>query len=319
MYPWHQSVWQTLVTARLSDRLPHALLFYGEAGCGNENFVETLAQDFLCLQPDKQSNACGHCRSCQTFMGGAHPDFARIEVAEDKQAIVVDQIRELVYFLGLSRSFSPLRVGLIRQAERMNVNAANSLLKSLEEPLPNTLILLLTQQISKLLPTIRSRCQLIRLPIPTENESLHWLQQHPLQNDPQELLRFASNKPLLAIELDSTNQLLHQREWLDQLAQLLQGKKSIVELSTYWEKHDREQLLDWQLSFINTLFKVEYSYYSDKYNDYKKGSDIFNRLISKSKLWELQTSLLELKRFAIHPLNPRTTLEFMLSLWIKST
>lgn len=310
-YPWHQAVWQTLQTARLNDRLPHALLLQGELGCGHEEFMQSLAQGFLCLQPDEQGNACGHCRSCQTFVAGAHPDFTQIAVQADKQAIVIDQIRELIYFLSLSRSFSPLRIAMIQEAERLTINAANGLLKSLEEPQANTLIMLFTHQMGSLLPTIRSRCQLIRLPTPLLAESLTWLAQQSLKHDPQALLQQAGNKPLLARELDDSDYGERQQEWLEHLQQLLQGKKTLVELSAYWEPYPKTQLLDWQLVSAHKLL-LKHSITDEN------SSEPLQRLLNPAKLWALYEGLLELKRLAIHPLNSRAMVESMLSLWLET-
>jgi DNA polymerase-3 subunit delta' len=221
IYPWQANAWQVVQQAKSSDHLHHALLFSGEEGCGNEAFVHALGQSLLCLTPAADGGACGQCRSCQVFASQAHPDFMAVSVAEDKQSILIEQIRELNHFLGLSRSYSPRRVAIIAPAERMNINAANSLLKSLEEPAPDTHILLLTAQPASLLPTIRSRCQAISLPLPARHSAHGWLQAQGLQHAPELLLDAAWGRPLAALELDTTDTLVQRQKWLEHLLQLL--------------------------------------------------------------------------------------------------
>ncbi|HPY40726.1 MAG TPA: DNA polymerase III subunit delta', partial [Thiolinea sp.] len=199
IYPWHQTIWLQLQAAFIQQQLPHALLFSGETGCGHEQLVYSLAQSLLCLQPNAKGVACKHCRSCTVFAAQAHPDFMLLAVAEDKQAITVDQVRSLDRFLELSHSYSPNRVVVILEAEAMNNNAANSLLKSLEEPTNNSYILLFTKQVAKLLPTIRSRCQQLRMPLPSQILALEWLKQHSLPDQAVNLLSLAKGRPLAAL------------------------------------------------------------------------------------------------------------------------
>ncbi len=256
-YPWQAHAWAGVQQAKTGDHLHHALLFSGEAGCGNEAFIQALAKSLLCLKPDAEGVACGQCRSCQVFASQAHPDFMLITLMEDKQSILIEQIRELNYFLGLSRSYSPRRVVVITPAERMNVNAANSLLKSLEEPAADTHILLLTAQPAALLPTIRSRCQSVRLPLPAHAEALQWLQQQPLQHPAEHLLETAWGRPLAALELDTTETLAQRKQWLEHLTQYAQGQGNITEISAHWEKFDKARLLDWQFSWLLALAQTK--------------------------------------------------------------
>ena len=299
IYPWHQPVWQSVQQAKTSNHLHHALLFSGEEGCGNETFIQDLAKGLLCLKPLPDGAACGKCRSCQVFSSDAHPDFMSITLLEDKQAILIDQIRELNYFLGLSRSYSLRRVVVIAPAERMNINAANSLLKSLEEPAPDTHILLLTAHPSVLLATIRSRCQQVRLALPPQTEALAWLQQQNLQHTAEQLLLSASGRPLTALELDTTDTLTQRQQWLDDLAQCLRGEGSLTTLSAQWEKFDKKQLLDWQLDWLLSLLKQGHA----------------QTLLTPQHILTIYDKLLELKKLSTHPLNARLLLESMLILW----
>jgi len=311
-YPWQIPAWQRLQQAKADNHLHHALLFSGEGGCGNSIFLAALANSLLCLNTTSDGNACGECRSCNVQAAQAHPDFMAVKVLDDKQSILIDQIRDLNYFLGLSRSYSPRRVVIIEPAERMNVNAANSLLKSLEEPAADTHVLLLTENPALLLPTIRSRCQTVRLPLPTHHQAVAWLQQQTLQHPIESLLETALGRPLAALALDSTDTLSHRTQWLAHVTQCLQGQGNITEISAHWEKFDKVQLLDWQFTWLKSLLKQHAG----------DGSAIITNelrhlytLLNSRRLLSMYDKLLELKKLSTHPLNPRLFIESMLILW----
>ncbi len=173
-YPWHETSWDKFTTARSQDHLPHALLLVGADGTGKLDFAKKIATSLLCTAP-VNNKACQNCQSCKTYHANANPDFMQIELLEDKQQISVDQIRQLSEFINYTRSFQGYRVIMINPIERMNQNAANSLLKSLEEPADNTVIILVATNLGKILPTIKSRCQLLTLTTPEKNQALSWL------------------------------------------------------------------------------------------------------------------------------------------------
>lgn len=317
IYPWHQVVWSRLQGAGAGGRLPHALLFSGAEGCGHEALMQSLVKSLLCLTPaaGDGGQACGVCRSCQVFESGAHPDYKFITVPADKQVISVDQIRGLNHFLELSRSYSPSRAVLVHEAGRMNVNAANSLLKSLEEPSANTHILLFSSGASTLLPTIRSRCQQIRLPLPASEQALAWLNTQSLTQNPELLLRLAGGRPLAALELDSGELIAARKLWQEQLLSVISRDKPIAEIGSEWAKQSKEQLLDWQLSTIHAALRqlLAGTGGADPHPDVSAMYEV----VSGRNLWTLYDQLLEMKGLATHPLNNQLFAENMLSLWLK--
>lgn len=317
IYSWHQAVWSRLQGAGADGRLPHALLFSGAEGCGHEALMQSLVKSLLCLTPvtGEAGQACGVCRSCQVFESGAHPDYKFIAVPVDKQVISVDQIRGLNHFLELSRSYSPSRVVLIHEADRMNVNAANSLLKSLEEPSSDTHILLFSSGASTLLPTIRSRCQQIRLPLPTPEQALAWLGAQSLTQNPELLLRLAGGRPLSALDLDSGELIAARKLWQQQLLSVISRDKSIAEIGSEWAKQSKGQLLDWQLSTIHIALRQSMAGTGGA----EPESDVsaMHKVLSGRNLWALYDQLLEMKGLATHPLNNQLFAENMLSLWLK--
>lgn len=194
-YPWQQDSWQRLLTPFQQGRLPHALLVSGEKGGGKFFLLEGFAKKALCHQD--QQYACGQCKSCALFAAGSHPDYLLLQ--PDGKNIKIDAVRAMVEQLSQTAHVGSMKVVILAPAEAMNTASANALLKCLEEPTANTLIILLSHSVHRLLPTIRSRCQQIVLPKPSVADADQWLQvfvQDAQQR--QALLQLANGNPLLA-------------------------------------------------------------------------------------------------------------------------
>jgi DNA polymerase-3 subunit delta' len=168
-----------LQRAYTADRLPHGLIFAGPVGVGKATTAAALGALLLCENP-KNNDSCGKCESCRVLAAGNHPDF-RVITKElirqyDKSGksmaveFSIDVIRpELVERASRSSVMGRGKAFVIEQAELMTAGAQNAMLKTLEEPTPRTAIILLTDQPGCLLPTIRSRCQLVRFaPLPVD-------------------------------------------------------------------------------------------------------------------------------------------------------
>lgn len=162
IYPWQQALW-----SQLGGRAQHAhaYLLYGPAGIGKRALAEHWAAQLLCQRP-AAAGACGECKACQLLAAGTHPDYFVLEPEEAEKPIRVDQVRDLVGFVVQTAQLGGRKVVLLEPAEAMNVNAANALLKSLEEPSGDTVLLLISHQPSRLLPTIKSRCVQQACPLP---------------------------------------------------------------------------------------------------------------------------------------------------------
>ena len=172
--PWLEPEMERLASALDQERLGHAPLIGGPAGLGKSELGDWLARRILCLDP-AQRDPCGQCASCRMIAAGTHPDFFRVGIPEDKKAIPVDSVRQLTDSLQLTPSIGPRRLGLIEPAEAMNTNAANALLKTLEEPSPNAWLVLVSHQPGRLPATVRSRCQPVSLRPPARGAALDWL------------------------------------------------------------------------------------------------------------------------------------------------
>src|SRR5690606_9158650 len=172
MYPWLIPDWHALSQTAEAGRLGHAWLLLGDPGLGKEQLAERLARLHLCQQPDR-GEPCGQCHSCQLFDKGHHPDLGTVTV--DSKTIGVEAIREICARLQNSAQLGRGKVVIIPDAERMTESAANALLKTLEEPAGDSLLLLIASQVSRLLPTILSRCHKHVCQLPTEGETVRWL------------------------------------------------------------------------------------------------------------------------------------------------
>lgn len=173
VYPWLQGHWRFFIQRLKSDRLAHGLLLEGAAGNGKTDLAYLMVGRLLCLE--NQDQACGKCRSCALFTGGAHPDFFELRPEEGSEFIKVDQVRKLIASLDLTSSISTRKVAYIHPAENMNAASANALLKSLEEPLGNAVLVLVSHNAARLPVTIRSRCQGIAVKQPPASGVLDWL------------------------------------------------------------------------------------------------------------------------------------------------
>lgn len=153
-----------------ANRVAHAYLFEGIPGCGRRTTALALIATLFCRQP-VSGEACGSCPSCRKLNAGNHPDLHQLHPLPDKRDISIEQVRELQQVLSLRPYEADRKVCLIEPAERMSPGAANSLLKTLEEPPGHGLLILLSTQADLLLATVRSRCQHLRF-APLGNDDL---------------------------------------------------------------------------------------------------------------------------------------------------
>lgn len=321
-YSWHDKTWEKFVSACSNNHLPHALLLTGANGVGKLAFAERMVKSLLCVNPDINTReACNHCQGCNTYDSLANPDFIKIQVLEDKQQIGVDQIRRLSQFLTISRSFDAFKVVLIHPIEKMNQNAANSLLKSLEEPANNTVLILVASNLSYILPTIISRSQLLSIPLPSNDESIIWMKsffknknQLEYIEKAEELLEMTSGGPLLAVTIDDQT-LKEKADFGNDIINILDKNNSVIDVAKKWEKYEQSTLLDWQLLWTQSLLKTSYAdiTYKDKVLSMLKSKVI------KEMLWPLYQQLLSNKKIIHTSVNPLMNLESMLLLWSQTS
>lgn len=256
--PWQRDAWSRLGTQWHAGRCPHALLLSGQPGLGKRRFAEAFAAMLLCDSP-QQGLACGDCRGCKLWRAGSHPDFLRVEPEKEGGPLKVEQIRQLGGFVGRTSAREGARVVWLAPAEAMNVNAANALLKNLEEPASSVIFLLISDAPSGLLPTIRSRCQTVPFPAPSEESALQWLKDGGLEGRAaRSALAVAGGAPLRALALAEPESLELREQFLTDLAELSRGAASPVVLAGRWESPGEgcdlsELLLFWQQWLVQLL------------------------------------------------------------------
>ena len=158
----HKAVIGNLLSLHTNNQLPHAVLVTSVSGVGLASVASSLCATLLCER--NNDSPCGECSSCGRVSGGTHGDYRWVEVPEGKASIGVDQIREAGDFVTKTAGYGSQKVLVISDAEKMTTGASNALLKTLEEPQGNSLLVLLSQRTWLLPATIRSRCQTWRLP-----------------------------------------------------------------------------------------------------------------------------------------------------------
>lgn len=151
-------------------RLGHAYLFVGPSGIGKRTFAVELARALLCERHDQtEPEACGRCPACVQVEAKTHPDYHLVDLPEDKHEFPIEEMQRLIAHLALKPARGRHRVALVDDAERLSTEAANCFLKTLEEPPPASLLVLIASSVEQLLPTIRSRCQIVRFaPLPVD-------------------------------------------------------------------------------------------------------------------------------------------------------
>lgn len=257
LYSWQQDQWQTLITRLHAGRLAHGLLLHGPAGTGKNDFAQHFARALLCRQPGADGEPCGICQACHLNAAGTHPDLLRLSPEEDSKFIRVDQVRSLSARLSAKSQLGGYRVALITPAERMNTEAANSLLKTLEEPGADTVLLLVSAQPARLPATVRSRCQRLAFPLPPTDLARAWLQARCEGEDTAALLALADGAPLAAVDLAREDGLAQRAALLADLEALLVRQQDPVQLAAKWQGLDLERGLRWIGGWTSDLIRLQ--------------------------------------------------------------
>jgi len=245
---WHTQQWQSIGQMLSQQRFPHALLLEGSMGLGKALFAAQLSQLLLCQSTDSETGICQTCSSCKWFTNEAHPDFAVLRPEEGKKLISVESIRLAISKVFQTSHQSGYRILLVDPADAMTVAAANSLLKTLEEPPAQTLILLVTDKPTRLLPTIRSRATKLKFLQPKQENAIDWLNQQGLErNKAEKMLSLSRGAPMrFSSDEDSLNELLkHTDNWWEGWLALHAKTLSPVDMAKQWKGVDSSLLLSW--------------------------------------------------------------------------
>ena len=335
LFEWQGETWRQIMAMR--GRMPHAFLLYGPEGIGKAQFAEHLAKSLLCESPAPEGHACGTCLSCNWFDQYSHPDYRRVrpglldeedaaeveageggDDAEKKTAksskapskeIVIDQVRALANFMNISTHRQGTRVVVMYPAEALNVPAANALLKSLEEPNPNTVFILVSHKVDRLLPTILSRCHKLALSMPSKEQSLAWLSSQNVK-DAEVWLAQQGGAPLLALEMAQSEDLKELGDLLKALAR--PDVEVSLKTADKMQKLDMPRTVSWMQRWLYDIFSCQQAgvirYYPKQRAEIAKLAE----RISVDKLMQLLKSVQDRQAIASHPLSGKLFLEDML-------
>lgn len=273
LYPWLNPTYQQIRLAFEQQHGHHALLFKADNGLGIEQLIQSVAEFLLC---DLADPSLQH-HNRHLFASGNHPDFHLLAPMDDKD-IGIDQVREINEKINQFSQQGGNKVIYLQGVERLTDNAANALLKTLEEPTKNTYFLLQADLSSAVLPTIHSRCQTWLVTVPQTQLSLNWLQSQRTEKteDISTALRINHNKPLLALAMLEQGLMEKRREFLRQFW-LFYVRRSPLELLPHFDKDNPLPQLDWLTDFLADALKAKLGIYQGWIcQDLTKGIEQFN-------------------------------------------
>ena len=224
----HEWAVQLLRDHLTQGRLKHAYLFTGPPGVGRRTLALRLAQAINCLNPPEPATPCLNCRACQQLESMKHPDLLITQAEFPGGVLKVDQIRELQHRLALAPYEARYKIALLLRFEEAHPSASNALLKTLEEPPARVILLLTAQSTESILPTIASRCEVLRLrPLPYAQVESGLEAGWDIPAEQAHLLgHISGGRPGYALRLSRSDELLEQRQaWLDDLKQLMSSNR----------------------------------------------------------------------------------------------
>ena len=247
--PWQARMYAHLLSVMEAGRLGHGVLFAGPAGLGKRAVAERLAQRALCRAPLASGDPCNQCRSCQLFAAGTHPDYGRVSFILNKEEtkfrteIIIEQIRALSERLALTPQYGGAQVAIVDPAEAMNHNAANALLKTLEEPQADRYLWLIASNPARLSATIRSRCHRVEFRLPPHDEAVAWLAaQGHAPAVAAEALEAARGHPGLADQWLRGEGMSVRRQVAADLDKLERGTAGALETAQAWVSDEYAEL-----------------------------------------------------------------------------
>ncbi len=232
-----------------AGRLPHSLLLLSTPGLGAEALANWITALALCESPGERP--CDACASCRLLRSDTHPDVHAVRLEEDAQQIKVDQVRELIDSLTLKSYRGGYKVGVIEGAEALNANGANAFLKTLEEPAPRTMLILIARPNHRLPATVASRCLRLSLRPPPAAAALEWLDANSSASAAwSAALALSGGAPLLALQLDAQGLSAIDADMRQSIAELSEGSADITLLAETWVRSHPGVRITWLENWI---------------------------------------------------------------------
>ena len=317
LYPWLEPYRLTVATALAQGRLPHALLITGLPGLGKDALADAIVRQLLCAATTLEAGPCGSCAACAQINAGSHPDYINVRPEEDASVIKVDQIRQLSEKLSLSSHQGGYQVAVLNPAETMNLNAANSLLKTLEEPSDNTVLILISARPAQLPATVRSRCQQVRVEVPDSKVALDWLQEQGHGEAAQTYLQLAHGAPLEALKQAQVDSIGARRERFNALVGILENRVSALTVAQGWSKDEDMQGIRWMREWLMDLLRISMSGQANQVRsaDLQDGLLALARRLDSRVIFELLERINRTLRLTAGSLNRQLLTEDILLAW----
>jgi len=256
--PWHAPQWRAFCAALEHGRVHPAMLIEGMSGLGKARFAARVAAALLCEAPVAgDRRPCGSCRSCLLVAAGSHPDRLVLTPQEDRSIIDVDQVRQRIAELSLTPHYATRRVIVVEPADALNRHAANTLLKTLEEPPGGAVFVLVSARPATLPATVRSRCAAVRLYCPGRQQAVGWLAEQGGGAHAQRALDWCGGAPLAALDAMRCGALEQFDAMVASLVKLLEGGLDVVQAAAEWRAQGLHSITQWQLQAAVTAMRIK--------------------------------------------------------------
>lgn len=312
----HQSIINFLQTSIINNKINHAYIFYGPEHLGKGLVANYFVNSIQCEEYNHENDAkipCQKCNACRQIEKGMHPDIYKVKKEENKKNISIEQVRELQHKLSMRSFLTSYKIAIIDQAESISLEAANSLLKTIEEPTTKTIIILITNKLEALPTTILSRCQILKFNFINPDSIYNFLRQGGADKEiARNLSLLSQGKPGLAHILLKKKGVFEEYQnnvsyFFDLIKSNIINKLKIInELTKKKDNYQNSQesfisMIDIWISLLRDIFLI-------KNNNLKevKHQFIKNKLINIAK----KLNIFKIKKYIILLINIKKYLEF---------
>lgn len=305
---WFRAAVEEVEAALRAERLSHGILIHEDPGAGGLELARWVTQRVNCTSAEKP---CGECQSCRWIAAGQHPDVTPLSPEGDSKQILIQAVRDLAADLALTAHTKGFKVAIVAPADAMNPFAANALLKTLEEPPARTLVLLVTSQPSRLLPTLRSRCSKLRLAAPPREEAARWLAAARGAGPWSEALAATGAGPFTLLEADPAELAKLRADTVKTLQDIGSGNLQPPSVAERWARGD----------LVTRLACLE-SWVTDRILESGPKRDVTHLsgtgpALNICRLFEFSDAVRDMRRLAPTSINKTMAVEALLWRWAK--
>ena len=305
---WFAAAQKEVEAALQADRLSHGLLIHEDPGAGGLELARWITQRVNCTAAQKP---CGECQSCRWIAAGQHPDVTQLSPEGDSKQILIQSVRDLAADLSLTAHTRGYKVALVSPAEAMNPFAANALLKTLEEPPARTLVLLVTSQPSRLLPTLRSRCSKLRLVSPSRAAAAEFLEAARGPGPWIQALAATGAGPFALLDADPAALAQLQTDTVTTLQELSHGNLQPPAIADRWAKGD----LNARLACLESWVTERILESGPKRDVTHLSGEVLP--LNICRLFEFSDAVRDMRRLALTSINKTMAVEALLWRWAR--